>query len=83
MKCKKKVGLLDKEETQTLNWILSRLLLNHKIAKTALPNKDANTAVVNAAKKHTLAKLSIYKTPTILSLKHLNLLYLRQSLPLK
>jgi hypothetical protein len=27
MKCKKKVGLLDKEEAhQTLNWILSRLL---------------------------------------------------------
>jgi hypothetical protein len=59
-------------------------LLNHKIAQNCITKlKDANnTTVVSNAKKGTLAKLSIYKTPIIL-LKHLNPLYLRQNLPLK
>jgi hypothetical protein len=62
MKCKKKVGLLDKEEAPNSELVLSRLLLNHKITKTALLKDANNTAVVsNAAKKGTLAKLSIYK----------------------
>jgi hypothetical protein len=55
MKCKKKVGLLDKEEAQNseLDFVAASLL-NHKIAQNCITKlKDANnTAVVsNAAKK--------------------------------
>jgi beta-glucosidase-like glycosyl hydrolase len=66
MKCKKKTGLLDKEEevsTSELDFATASLL-NHKIAQNCITKiKDAeNTTVVsNADKRGTLAKLSVYK----------------------
>ena len=65
MKCKKKAGVFDKDEAPTIELdFATASLLNHKIAQNCITKiKDTeNTAVVsNAAKKGTLAKLSVYE----------------------
>jgi beta-glucosidase-like glycosyl hydrolase len=64
MKCKRKAGLFEKEESIPELDFATASLLNHKIAKNCITTiKDSkNTALVlDAEKRGTLAKLSIYK----------------------
>jgi beta-glucosidase-like glycosyl hydrolase len=64
MKCKKKAGLFDKEESITKLDFATASLLNHKIAKnciTKIKDTENTKVVIDAARSGKLAKLSIYK----------------------
>jgi hypothetical protein len=65
MKCKKKAGVFDKEEESTTELdFATASLLNRKIAQnciTKIKDNENTKIVIDASKRGTLAKLSIYK----------------------
>jgi beta-glucosidase-like glycosyl hydrolase len=67
MKCKKKAGVFDKEEEESTTELdfATAALLNRKIAQnciTKIKDNENTKIVIDASKRGTLAKLSIYKS---------------------